>query len=104
MYYKKRFVELKICYILDQRSRLSCFAALVELNDLITITRIMIQMIIWVSVRTSFKENVCTKSIGSFRVTLSDFEQLEGQEQVKKNNCENSVYGKDVVMRCKKSI
>ena len=63
----------------------------------------MIQMIIWASVRTSFKQNVGTKSIGSFRVTSSDFEQLEGQEQVKKNKCECSLYGKDVVMQWKRS-
>ena len=53
--------------------------------------------------RTSFKQNVGTKSIGSFRVTSSDFEQLEGQEQVKKNKCECSLYGKDVVMQWKRS-
>ena len=42
-------------------------------------------MIIW---RMSFTQDVGTKSIGSFRVTSSDFEQLEGQEQVKGNKCE----------------
>ena len=61
-------------------------------------------MIIWTSVSTSFTKDVGTKSIGSVRVTASDFEQLEGQEQVKENKCENSVYGKDVVMRWKRSI
>ena len=51
-----------------------------------------------------FTQDVGTKLIGSFRVASSDFEQLEGQEQVKGNKRENSVYGKDVVMRWKRSI
>ena len=53
---------------------------------------------------TSFTQDVGTKSIGSFRVTSSDFEQLEGQEQVKENKFENSVNGKDVLMRWKRPI
>ena len=78
---------------MDQRSRLSCFATLVELDDLIKIARI-IQMIIQAGVRTSFYARcIGTKLIGSFRVISSDCEQLEGQDQVKGNKCENSVYG-----------
>ena len=80
------------------------FRPLVELDDLIKIAWIMIQMIIWASMSTSFTQDVGTKSIGSFRAISSDFEQLEGQEQVKENKCENSVNGKDVLMRWNRSI
>ena len=53
-----------ISYILDWIKEVDChcFAALVELDDLIKIVRIMIQMMIWANERTSATQDVGTKS------------------------------------------
>ena len=61
-------------------------------------------MIVWFVLEIS--SNKMTKVlVQPTRVqTSSYFEQLEGQEQVKGNKCGNSVYGKDVVTRGKRSI